>query len=744
MSRHIHRDHAPKKVVTLPPAPPATEEVGGGDVDDTILCCSICMENYVAAGVSSNRSRNPKLLNCLHTFCRGCLAATLENDVITCPKCFTLTSIRGVLGGVDGLRDDFSIQHLLEMSVDFSDGNYRAPLCGNCEDGYPTAWGCLNCLDNSTNNFGVPLCESCFVNHGRVKQFKVHEVLPLDQYLPRIAMQRKNQPVKCATHPAKDIEFCCETCHAPVCPQCVVTGVHSGHRMQSLTDAAEKQRAILRGQVTAVDTAVAALAANKTELLERVRFFDDNVTTVHSNVDAEINELIEMLEIRRQHAHDEIEARASGKLRRAKAKLETLGIQIVTARQVNEFVERGVHYGSDIDVYEVGPALLRSLRLCLESADAIASEDSLQFDSISLAVASTKEQMRQLIGSLCFVQQSAPSVLPNERRAGIIGAGVGSGPGELLNPHGIVLLMPIAGLTSDPWIFVNDRTNNRIQVFNAVTGAYLRTIGRGAGSGPGQLNGAYGLALLIPAEEFQGSPNPLLFVADYGNHRVQVFDCITTEFLYIIGAGNGSAFGQFNGPFRMAIEMPEPGTTYNPLLFVTDYGNHRVQVFDAVNGEFVHSIGTNVGFGPGQFNGPLGISLHQSPTGGATLLFVGDNGNNRVQVFNAITGTYIREIGSGGGAHPGQFNGIYGLAVQPANARANGMLYIADFSNHRIQVFDALTGELNRVIGAGMGNILSQLYFPSDVILQPRLDGSMVMFVAEQTNNRVQVFVFND
>ena len=143
--------------------------------------------------------------------------------------------------------------------------------------------------------------------------------------------------------------------------------------------------------------------------------------------------------------------------------------------------------------------------------------------------------MRQLIGSLCFVQQSAPPLLPNERRAGTIGAGVGSGTGELLNPHGIVLLMPLPGLTSDPWIFVNDRTNNRIQVFNAITGAYLRTIGRGAGSGPGQLNGAYGLALLTPTEEFQGNPNPLLFVADYGNHRIQVrFSC--GIFYYLISS----------------------------------------------------------------------------------------------------------------------------------------------------------------------------------------------------------------
>jgi hypothetical protein len=96
------------------------------------------------------------------------------------------------------------------------------------------------------------------------------------------------------------------------------------------------------------------------------------------------------------------------------------------------------------------------------------------------------------------------------------------GVGELLHAHAVVLLFPVPGMTSEPWIFVNDRSNFRIQVFNAVSGMYIKTIGKGKGENPGQLNGVYGLALMVPSDEFQGSPNPLLFVADYGNNRIQV------------------------------------------------------------------------------------------------------------------------------------------------------------------------------------------------------------------------------
>lgn len=53
-------------------------------------------------------------------------------------------------------------------------------------------------------------------------------------------------------------------------------------------------------------------------------------------------------------------------------------------------------------------------------------------------------------------------------------------------------------------------------------GLFIKTIGKGKGDGVGQLNGVYGINILVPSDEAQGSLNPLLFVADYGNNRIQV------------------------------------------------------------------------------------------------------------------------------------------------------------------------------------------------------------------------------
>ena len=62
-------------------------------------------------------------------------------------------------------------------------------------------------------------------------------------------------------------------------------------------------------------------------------------------------------------------------------------------------------------------------------------------------------------------------------------------------------------------------------------------------------------------------------------------------------------------------------------VFVADFGNHRVQVFDR-EGAFLRSWG-EFGAEPGQFNNPIGLQL--GPAGNVRVV---DSGSERVQVFS--------------------------------------------------------------------------------------------------------------
>ena len=92
-----------------------------------------------------------------------------------------------------------------------------------------------------------------------------------------------------------------------------------------------------------------------------------------------------------------------------------------------------------------------------------------------------------------------------------------------------------------PELFVASKQTNTVHVFDALTGAPLRTVGSGRGNGPGQMRTPVGLALREARELTEEGSRRVayLYVSDQHNHRVQVFNADSGEFVMSIGAGEG-------------------------------------------------------------------------------------------------------------------------------------------------------------------------------------------------------------
>lgn len=197
-------------------------------------------------------------------------------------------------------------------------------------------------------------------------------------------------------------------------------------------------------------------------------------------------------------------------------------------------------------------------------------------------------------------------------------AGAGSAPGQLNRPRGIAV-------APDGSIYVVDSRNARINVY-APDGSFLFFFG-GEGAGPGQLaslstaggGGASGIAI---------DDDGTIFVADTWNHRIQVF------------AGDGTYLYGW-GEFFDARDDPEatrerPGAFYGPrglalhdgLLYVTDTGNERIQVFER-DGRFVTMFGSP-GAGDGMLLEPVGLAVS-----GDGVIYVADSHNARIARFTA-------------------------------------------------------------------------------------------------------------
>ena len=230
----------------------------------------------------------------------------------------------------------------------------------------------------------------------------------------------------------------------------------------------------------------------------------------------------------------------------------------------------------------------------------------------------------------------------------------------------------------DNRIYVSDMSNQRIQVFDGLTLKYIDTLGitDKTSSSNKKFNRPSGVAV-SPVDN-------KIYVADTGNNRVQVFNYTKTlfgqKYKYVATLGitesAGSSNTQFSYPRGVAVSADN-------LIYVADTGNNRIQVFNGATRQYIATLGTGTkGSSNTQFNHPIGIAI--SPID--NRIYVADDTNNRVQIFDGANPNYkfIDTLGTTG--QPGdsntQFNSPGGVAVS-----LNNRIYVADTNNNRVQIF---------------------------------------------------------
>jgi len=202
------------------------------------------------------------------------------------------------------------------------------------------------------------------------------------------------------------------------------------------------------------------------------------------------------------------------------------------------------------------------------------------------------------------------------------------------------------------------------------------------GEGDGRSTWPFGVAV---------DANDHVYVSDEWNNTISVFDG-SGKFLRKWGK-TGSADGELLRPAGLACEK-------SGNLIVVDSGNSRLQVFTP-EGKFVAKCG-KPGSGDGEFNQPWGITLD-----GDGNIFVADWKNHRIQKLSP-KGEFLMKFGEYGTVPvpPNAFAVTYlgphvaptgaaeypkaGLLNHPTDVAVDndGDIYVADWGNHRISIFD--------------------------------------------------------
>lgn len=208
-----------------------------------------------------------------------------------------------------------------------------------------------------------------------------------------------------------------------------------------------------------------------------------------------------------------------------------------------------------------------------------------------------------------------------------------------------------------------------------------------------------------------------IFVSDSGNHRIQVFD-LQGKFLRSFGS-QGEQLGELSRPMSMGVQKD--------TLYVAEYTNDRIQKFSLADGESQGVIGSS-GSGPGKFDLPADVAVD-----GEGKIYVADFSNNRIQVLDE-SGQFLYQHGSWG-IRGGRFNYPTGVGLLP-----NGNLLVADTYNDRIQLFEPGGKFVSKWGGPFAINIPGSFngWFKNAAAVSVNQNGQV--FVADFYNHRIQKF----
>ena len=287
----------------------------------------------------------------------------------------------------------------------------------------------------------------------------------------------------------------------------------------------------------------------------------------------------------------------------------------------------------------------------------------------------------------------------------------------------------------------------------------LRIVRTYAGSGLGFANGSTTTASFRSPQGIAVAADGRLFVADTFNYRIRVISADGATVSTYAGSGNtGLSGGGFADGSTSTARFDEPNgvaVAADGRLFVADTVNHRIRVISADGATVSTYAGSgNTGFSGGGFaDGSTSTARFDDPRGVAVAadgrVFVADESNHRIRVISADGATVSTYAGSGfgfgfangGATTAARFSQPNGVAVA-----ADGRVFVADTVNHRIRVISADGATVSTYAGSGNTG-LSGGGFADGTTSTAQFDSPTDvvvasdgrLFVVDTGNNRIRV-----
>lgn len=701
------------------------------------LSCPLCL----------NTVDDPKILPCLHTFCRKCLEEIYRRDrgQLWCPTCKAGVQLNDT--GIEGLPSSFFLPHILDVMVSYDDDydveRDRMPrICNSCDDDSKATSRCKNC-----NEF---LCDNCVSAHQRVRLTKEHLIIRLPSQTSTSTKPQPSptplQPVSsrppsyCNIHGSEVLRLFCDTCNQAICSKCTMVD-HRNHGILYLTDVVGKASSQTMKLISDSKGTLKVLEESLQKVQAMTETVESRAKTASESVRAETKRHMSALEKREHNLLQQVDHITRVKKASLTHQMEELhkglGQITVMIRDSKEILKSG----SDLDVLKTKDKLsqninsLRRLRGYLQPHE----DDNMIYTPPDPALLKAIDQMGFVTSSAFAPLCVATGDCLRRTIRGRLSMFVINAKDHRGDPR------VTGGDIFDVVIYNPDGHYHKTDVLDRENGSYsvnFRPYAEGIHTISITISGRHiyespfsvlvqsarnyaGIDRPVICFGNEGSDNGLLcrpwgvcsdrngciIVADRSNNRIQVFSP-NGQFKLAFGSV-GSRSGQFDRPAGVACDN-------QGRIIVVDKDNHRVQVFDQ-DGKYLYKFGEK-GNRNGQFNYPWDVAVNSE-----YKIVVSDTRNHRVQMFTEH-GEFIQKFGFEGNMWK-HFDSPRGVCFTN-----DGQIIVTDFNNHRLIILSSDFREARFLGEQGFEN--GQFERPQGVCVDQK--GNII--VADSRNNRIQIF----
>ena len=270
------------------------------------LNCPICLDIYT----------DPKILQCFHVYCQGCLGRLVFRDqhghlVLTCPNCRQLTPVPA--NGVAGLNPAFHINHLLDI-VEGHKKEKDAPASA----------------DSSSASLPPP---------------------------------REKVSGLCSEHVKEELKLYCETCGELICLHCALkTGKHHSHDYALLEDAFDGYKKEIgsslepiKKQLRIVNEALALFDRRSGEI-------SDQRAAVEADIHDTIRQLYQVLDMRRTELISRLHQVTQRKLKDLAAQRDRVEVIHAQLSSCLDFMEKSIRTDSQSEALKMKTTVVKQVK----------------------------------------------------------------------------------------------------------------------------------------------------------------------------------------------------------------------------------------------------------------------------------------------------------------------------------------------------------------------------------------------